>query len=37
MKTELTPFSALSPDIILNAMDSVDLASDGRQLAQKSY
>ena len=37
MKTELTPFSALSPDIILNAMDSVDLASDGRLLALNSY
>jgi len=37
MNTHLTPFSALTPDIILNAMDSVGLQSDGRLLALNSY
>lgn len=37
MNTQLTPFSALTPDIILNALDSVDLRSDGRLLALNSY
>ena len=37
MNTQLTPFSALTPDIILNALDSVGLHSDGRLLALNSY
>ncbi|MDO9103976.1 MAG: serine/threonine protein kinase [Methylovulum sp.] len=37
MTTELAPFSALTPDIILNALDSVGLKSDGRLLALNSY
>ena len=37
MNTQLTPFSALTPDIILSAMDSVGLHSDGRLLALNSY
>jgi Putative homoserine kinase type II (protein kinase fold) len=37
MNTNLTPFSALTPDIILNALDSVGLHSDGRLLALNSY
>jgi len=37
MNTHLTPFSALTPDIILNALDSVGLHSDGRLLALNSY
>jgi len=37
MNTQLMPFSALTPDIILKAMDSVELPSDGRLLALNSY
>lgn len=37
MNTQLTPFSALTPDIILSALDSVGLHSDGRLLALNSY
>ena len=37
MNTQLTPFSALTPDIILNAMEDVGLQSDGRLLALNSY
>lgn len=33
----LTPFSALKPDVVLNALDSVGLRSDGRLLALNSY
>ncbi|MFA5242522.1 MAG: serine/threonine protein kinase [Sulfuricella sp.] len=33
----LTPFSSLTPDVILNALDSVGLRSDGRLLALNSY
>lgn len=33
----LTPFSALTPDAILNALESVGLRSDGRLLALNSY
>lgn len=35
--TSLTPFSALTPDVVLNALDSVGLRSDGRLLALNSY
>ena len=37
MNTHLTPFSALSPDLVLNAMTSVGLSSGGRLLALNSY
>jgi Ser/Thr protein kinase RdoA (MazF antagonist) len=37
MNTQLTPFSGLTPDIILSALDSVGLHSDGRLLALNSY
>jgi len=37
MKTNLTPFSALTPDIILTALDNIGLPSDGRLLALNSY
>jgi len=37
MNTHLTPFSALSPDLVLNAMTNVGLSSDGRLLALNSY
>lgn len=37
MKTNLTPFSALTPDIILNALDKFGLHSDGQLLALNSY
>jgi Ser/Thr protein kinase RdoA (MazF antagonist) len=37
MNTNLTPFSALTPDIILNALDSTGLHSDGRLLGLNSY
>ncbi|MEY3788665.1 MAG: hypothetical protein RLZ75_2872, partial [Pseudomonadota bacterium] len=37
MNTQLMPFSALTPDIILKAMDSVELPGDGRLLALNSY
>lgn len=35
--TALTPFTALTPDVVLNALDSVGLRSDGRLLALNSY
>ncbi len=34
---ELTPFSGLTPDAVLDALDSVGLRSDGRLLALNSY
>jgi Ser/Thr protein kinase RdoA (MazF antagonist) len=37
MNTQLTPFSALTPDTILGALDSVGLHGDGRLLALNSY
>lgn len=37
MNTSLSPFSALTPDIILNALDRIGLHSDGRLLALNSY
>jgi Ser/Thr protein kinase RdoA (MazF antagonist) len=38
MNTTVTPpFSALTPDFVLNALDSVGLHSDGRLLALNSY
>ncbi len=37
MNTNLTPFSALTPDIILNALDGIGLHGDGRLLALNSY
>ncbi|MDP3876703.1 MAG: serine/threonine protein kinase [Methylobacter sp.] len=37
MNTNLTPFSALTPDLILTALDGVGLPSDGRLLALNSY
>jgi Ser/Thr protein kinase RdoA (MazF antagonist) len=37
MNTDLTPFSALTPDIILNMLDRVGLHGDGRLLALNSY
>ncbi|MEY3288302.1 MAG: stress response kinase [Pseudomonadota bacterium] len=37
MNTQLPPFSALTPDKILLAMDSVGLLGDGRLLALNSY
>ena len=37
MNTHLTPFSALTPDFVLNAMASVGLSGDGRLLALNSY
>jgi Ser/Thr protein kinase RdoA (MazF antagonist) len=32
-----TPFSELTPDLVLNALESVDLHGDGRLLALNSY
>ena len=37
MNKNLTPFSALTPDIIFNALDSIGLSGDGRLLALNSY
>ena len=37
MQTATAPFSRLTPDFILNALDSVGLYSDGRLLALNSY
>jgi len=37
MNTDLAPFSALTPDIILNALDCIGLQTDGRLLALNSY
>ncbi len=37
MNTDSTPFSTLTPDFILDAMDSVGLCSNGRLLALNSY
>jgi Ser/Thr protein kinase RdoA (MazF antagonist) len=37
MNTQFTPFSALTPDIILSALESVGMQSDGRLLALNSY
>ena len=37
MNAQLTPFSALTPNIILSALDSVGFQSDGRLLALNSY
>ena len=35
MDTHLTPFSALTPDFVLNAMASVGLSGDGRLLGKR--
>ncbi|MBZ0104964.1 MAG: serine/threonine protein kinase [Sulfuricella denitrificans] len=35
--TDLTPYSALTPDVVLNALDGVGLRPDGRLLALNSY
>ena len=32
-----TPYAGLTPDVVLNAVDSAGLATDGRQLALNSY
>lgn len=37
MNTNLAPFSALTPDVILNALDRIGLHSDGRLLPLNSY
>lgn len=37
MNTNLAPFSALTPDVILNALERMRLYSDGRLLALNSY
>jgi Ser/Thr protein kinase RdoA (MazF antagonist) len=37
MNTNLIPFSALTPDIILNALESIGLSSNGRLFALNSY
>jgi Ser/Thr protein kinase RdoA (MazF antagonist) len=37
MNTDTSPFSELSPDLILDAIDSVGVHSDGRLLALNSY
>ena len=37
MDTTATPYSGLVPDVVLNAIDSIGLASDGHLLALKSY
>ncbi|MGJ0535116.1 MAG: serine/threonine protein kinase [Methylocystis sp.] len=37
MTDQLTPFSALTPDFILDALESVDVRGDGRLLALNSY
>ncbi len=37
MKDEGTPYAGLTPDTVLNALDSVGLLTDGRQLALNSY
>lgn len=37
MTISLAPFSALTPDIIFNALDTVGLLGDGRMLALNSY
>lgn len=37
MNNNLTPFSALTPDSILNALDSIGLQCDGRLFALNSY
>ena len=31
------PYSRLTPDVVLNALESVGLRTDGRQLALNSY
>jgi Ser/Thr protein kinase RdoA (MazF antagonist) len=37
MKTRLTPFFTLTPDVIFNALDTIGLSCDGRMLALNSY
>lgn len=37
MKIQLTPFFALTPDVIFNALDTIGLSCDGRMLALNSY
>jgi Ser/Thr protein kinase RdoA (MazF antagonist) len=34
---DLHPYARLTPDVVLNALDSVGLATDGRLLALGSY
>lgn len=37
MNDDTTPFASLSPDLVLDAVESVGLVTDGRQLALNSY
>ncbi len=37
MQPQQTPYAGLTPDTVLNAIDSTGLATDGRQLALNSY
>ena len=37
MNDDTTPFAGLSPDLVLDAVESVGLVTDGRQLALNSY
>jgi Ser/Thr protein kinase RdoA (MazF antagonist) len=37
MNDDATPYAGLTPDTVLNALDSVGLVTDGRQLALNSY
>ena len=37
MNDDTTPFAGLSPDLVLDAVESVGLITDGRQLALNSY
>ena len=37
MDTQLAPYSTLTPDIILQAIDNIGLVTDGRLLALNSY
>jgi Ser/Thr protein kinase RdoA (MazF antagonist) len=37
MNDDATPYAGLTPDAVLNALDSIGLVTDGRQLALNSY
>jgi Ser/Thr protein kinase RdoA (MazF antagonist) len=37
MNDDATPYAGLTPDTVLNALDSIGLLTDGRQLALNSY
>jgi Ser/Thr protein kinase RdoA (MazF antagonist) len=37
MNDDATPYAGLTPDTVLNALDSIGLVTDGRQLALNSY